>query len=203
MNTALKNTFLAVLLPGLISFGASQATAETIQQKVIAKGVKRIASTVAKASKGTLIEYPTTEAPLFSIKVPENWKLTPANTADEFFLVADPAGEEMWFRASKIVSEKDLEAVISAATKSGEEWLAQRYAEVKFGVATKSERKGMPFISLTGAGVTKEAKKVVDFTSGFFLMPNGTLAEFWGIVPKSDRQGLYHAQKVLDSFEPK
>ena len=203
MTTSLKRSFQIVLVLGAITLDASQASAETIQKKMIAKGVKRITSTVAKASKGTLIAYPTPKAPLFTIEVPANWKLTPAKAADEFFLVADPAGEEMWFRAGKIASEKDLEAAIGAATKSGEEWLAQRYAEVKFEVATKGERNGMPFISITGAGVTKEGKKIVDFTSGFFLMPNGALAEFWGIVPESVNEGLHHAQKVLDSFEPK
>jgi len=34
-------------------------------------------------------------------------------------------------------------------------------------------------------------------------LPNGSLAQFWGIVPKKDATGERYFQKVLDSFKAK
>lgn len=179
MNSLLKNTFNAALIVTAFAFSGGLASAET------------------------LIAYPTTDEPSFTIKVPDSWELTPAEAPDDYFLVLSPSGVEMWFRSMEVESEEQLDASIDEALESGGEWLAEQYKDVEFGDVTEGERDGMPFVSMPGKGIYKETGDEVAFTIAFIFMENGSLAEFWGILPVGDGKGLASAQAILDSFEPK
>lgn len=164
-------------------------------------GILALGSHVARAE--TLVAYPTVDEPTFTISVPEDWELTAAEEADDYFLVTSPSGVEMWFRSMEIASEDELSAAIDEAMEGGGEWLAENYKDVEFGEVTEGEREGMPFISMPGVGVLTESGDKVVFTIAFIFMENGSLAEFWGILPAGDAEALGVAQAVLDSFEAK
>ncbi|MDF1657178.1 MAG: hypothetical protein P1U58_06170 [Verrucomicrobiales bacterium] len=156
-----------------------------------------------KLSAEELIVYPNADAPIFTIEVPKNWTLTPAPTPTQFFLVAGPAGVKMWFRAAAVASEKEVEAAIEAATASGKEWFTESYENIALGDLVMGERKGIPFSSISGAGVAKADGEEVVFAVTFGYLPNGSLAEFWAVIPANNRQALKTADKVISSFEPK
>lgn len=162
-----------------------------------------ILSIAGRAAAENLIVYPNNEKPLFSIEVPENWKLYRAESDDQFFQVSGPAGVVMWFRAKVMTSEKEIEKAAEAARESGKEWLAESYADVVLEKAAIGERNGLPFAGVKGTGVYKRTSEAVNFTVAFIALPNGSLAQFWGIVPKKDATGERYFQKVLDSFKAK
>ena len=164
-------------------------------------GVLVLGGQVARAD--TLLAYPTVDEPVFTISVPDNWELTAAEEAEDFFLVTSPSGVEMWFKSIEIASEDELSAAIDEAMESGGEWLAENYKDVEFGELIEGEREGMPYISIPGTGVFTESGEAVVFTIAFIFMENGSLAEFWGIFPAGDAAALGGAQAVLDSLEAK
>ena len=151
----------------------------------------------------TVIHYPTDQETLFTVNVPDDWGLTPAEADDDFFLVTGPTEVEMWFRAEVVDSKEAVDAFIDDAMESGGEWLDENYKEVEFGEVTEGEREGMPFVSIPGTGVYKETGDKVIFTIAFIFMKNGSAAEFWGILPVGDEKGKAVAQSILDSFQAK
>jgi hypothetical protein len=155
------------------------------------------------ANADTLIAYPTVDEPTFTITVPDDWELEAAEEEEGYFLVASPSGVEMWFRSIEIASEDDLSAAIDEAIEGGGEWLDENYKDVEFGEVTEGEREGMPYVSIPGTGVFTESGEKVVFTIAFIFMENGSLAEFWGILPAGDQDALAVAQAVLDTFEGK
>jgi len=155
------------------------------------------------AQAETLLAYPTVEEPTFTITVPDGWEFEPAEEEEGYFLVSSPSGVEMWFRSMEIASEDELSAAIDEAMEGGAEWLDENYESVEFGEVAEGERDGMPFISIPGVGVFSESGEEVVFTIAFIFMENGSLAEFWGILPAGDAKALKVAQAVLDSFEAK
>jgi hypothetical protein len=155
----------------------------------------------SRASAETTIAYPTADAATFTISVPDNWELTPAEAEDDYFLVTGPTHVELWFRSFAVSSGEEAEAAVEEAMTSGEEWLAENYKGVEFGDPTEGERDGMPFISLVGKGVEKESGETVTFTIAFLVMKNGSMAEFWGIIPAGDAEGKAGAQAIVDTFE--
>lgn len=157
----------------------------------------------SRAAAETEILYPNTVEPLFSIQVPNNWKLTPTQADDQFFLVAGPSGVKMWFRARPISSENELKGAISAARESGKEWLAEYYGEILLEEGVFGDRDGMTYVSVNGTGVSKASGEKVAFRAAFAAMPNGALAQLWCIVPESAPQGEHYAKKVIKSFTPK
>jgi hypothetical protein len=179
MNPLIKTPLQSLLLVGAFFAGATDASAET-----------------------TLV-YPNEAAPLFSIEVPNNWKLAPAQSADQFFQVAGPAGVSMWFRAKPVTSEKEVKAAVEAATKSGKEWLAENYKDVVLEEIVAGKRDGMDYFSYQGAGVYNRTGDAVDIAVAFIAMPNGSLAQFWSIIPKDAVEGLRYVEKVLKSFTPR
>ena len=150
-----------------------------------------------------MINYPTADEPIFTINVPDDWELTPAEAEDDYFLVTGPTEVEMWFRALEVETKADVDAVIDDAMETGGEWLDEHYKEVEFGEVTEGERDGMPFVSIPGTGVYKETGDKVIFTVAFIFLKNGAIAEFWGILPVGDETGKATAQAILDSFEAK
>jgi len=164
-------------------------------------GALALGSQLAQAD--TLVAYPTVEEPVFTISVADDWELTAAEEVDDYFLVTSPSGVEMWFKSIEVSSEDELSTAIDGAMEGGGEWLAEHYKDVEFGEVTEGEREGMPFISIPGTGVFTESGEEVVFTIAFILMENGSLAEFWGILPTGDEAALGEAQAVLDSFEAK
>ena len=149
----------------------------------------------------TVISYPTADEATFAVTVPEDWELTPAEEAEDYFLVTGPTGVELWFRSMEVASGEEASAAVEDAMTSGQEWLAEHYEDCEFGEVAEGEREGMPFISLPGKGVHTESGEAVTFTIAFFFMENGSMAEFWGIVPVGDEEGLSSGQEILDSFE--
>jgi hypothetical protein len=164
-------------------------------------GILALGNQVAQAE--TLVAYPTVDEPTFAITVPDDWELEAAEEEEGYFLVTSPSGVEMWFRSIAIASENELSAAIDEAMEGGGEWLAENYSDVELGEVAEGEREGMPFISLPGVGVHTESEEEVVFTIAFIFMENGSLAEFWGILPAGDAEALGVAQAVLDSFEAK
>ena len=177
----------------------------TILQKTFRAAIAILAFSLSAGSAlaDTVIHYPTAEEPLFTIQVPDDWELTPAEAEDDFFLVTGPTEVEMWFRAEVVESKEDVDAFIDGAMESGGEWLDENYKEVEFGEVTEGERDGMPFVSIPGTGIYKETGDKVIFTIAFIFMKNGSAAEFWGILPVGDEKGTAVAQSILDSFEAK
>ena len=156
------------------------------------------------ADAGTLIAYPTVDEPIFTIIVPDDWELEAAEEEQDFFLVASPSGSiEMYFRAMEIASEDDAVAAYDEAIEGGVEWLDEHYDDVEFGEVTEGEHEGMHYVSIPGTGVFTESGEEVVFTIAFIFLENGTLAEFWGIIPAGDQDALATAQAVLDTFEGK
>jgi len=149
----------------------------------------------------TTIAYPTADAATFTITVPDDWELTPAEAEDDYFLVSSPSAVELWFRAMEITDGDEAAAVVEEAITTGAEWLDEHYKNVELGEPTEGEREGMPFISVPGKGVAKEGGEAVVFTIAFLFLENGSMAEFWGILPVGDEEGREAAQAVLDSFE--
>jgi hypothetical protein len=164
-------------------------------------GIFAFAGQMAQAD--TLVAYPTVEEPTFTISVPEDWELTPAEEAEDYFLVTSPDGAELWFKSMEIASEDELSAAVDEAIESGGEWLAENYKDVELGEVTEGDREGMPFVSIPGIGVYTETGEKVVFTIAFIFMENGSLAEFWGILPAGDESARGVAQTVLDSFVAK
>ena len=173
----IKNTIQSLLVFGALLLDANQASAETA------------------------IVYPNEEKPLFSIQVPNNWKMARAQSDDQFFQVAGPAGVEMWFRAKTMTSAKEVKVAVDAAIKSGKEWLAENYKDVVVVELHVGERDGMNYFSLNGAGVYNRTGDTVKITVAFIAMPNGALAQFWSIIPKKDAAGPHFVEKVLKSFQ--
>lgn len=149
----------------------------------------------------TTIAYPTTDDATFTITVPEDWELTPAEAEDDYFLVTGPTNAELWFRSFAVSSGEEAGAAVEEAMTSGEEWLAENYKGVEFGDPTEGTRDDMPYISLAGKGVEKESGETVIFTIAFIMMDNGSMAEFWGILPVGDDEGKAAGQAIVDSFE--
>lgn len=174
----IKHTIQALLVFGALLLGANQSTAAE-----------------------TTIVYPNEEKPLFSIQVPNNWKMAPAPSDDQFFQVAGPAGVEMWFRAKAMTSEKEVKTAVDAAVKSGKEWLAENYKDVVLEEIVAGESNGMDYFSLNGVGVYNRTGDTVTITVAFIAMPNGALAQFWSIIPKKDLEGPHYVEKVLKSFQ--
>lgn len=174
----MKNKIQTLFLLGILAFGANQASAQN------------------------LIVYPNTQAPLFSIEVPKSWVLTKAEEENQFFVVTDPDGMNMWFRARPIDSEAEFEGAINAATESGKEWFSQSHTNILLESPVYGERNGMPFVSVKGAGVSKETGEAVAFAVAFASMPNGALAQLWSIMPASEKKGRKRFDKVIDSFKP-
>jgi hypothetical protein len=157
----------------------------------------------AAAYADTTIAYPTADAASFTITVPDDWELTPAEVEEDYFLVPSPSSVELWFRAMEITDGDEAAAVVEEAMTSGAEWLAEYYEEVELDEPTEGERDGMPFISVSGKGVANEGGEAVVFTIAFLFLKNGSMAEFWGILPVGDDEGRAAAQAVLDTFEAK
>jgi hypothetical protein len=155
----------------------------------------------AAAYADTTIAYPTADTASFTITVPDDWELTPAESEEDYFLVSSPSSVELWFRAMEITDGDEAAAVVEEAITSGAEWLGEHYEGVELGEPTEGERDGMPFISVPGKGVAKEGGEAVVFTIAFLFMENGSMAEFWGILPVGDDEGREAAQGILDSFE--
>jgi hypothetical protein len=176
----IKNTFRAFLVFGALMLAADKASAAE-----------------------TAIVYPNEEKPLFSIQVPNNWKMAPAPSDDQFFQVAGPAGVEMWFRAKAMTSEKEVKGAVDAAVKSGKEWLAENYKDVVLEEIVAGESNGMDYFSINGVGVFNRTGDTVKITVAFIAMPNGALAQFWSIIPKKDLEGPHYVEKVLKSFQPR
>lgn len=177
-DSMIKHTFRALLFSGALLLGSNQA-----------------------AIAETTIVYPNEEKPLFSIQVPNNWKMAPASSDDQFFQVTGPAGVEMWFRAKAMTSEKEVKGAVDAAVKSGKEWLAGNYREVVLEEIVAGERDGMDYFALKGAGVYNRTGDTVAIAVAFIAMPNGALAQFWSIIPKKDAEGHHYVEKVLKSFQ--
>ncbi len=157
----------------------------------------------SRLSADTLVAYPTADDPAFTIVVPDDWELTPAQSDGGFFLVTSPTNTELWFNAVEIGSEDDLDATIDASIEDGEKWLGEHYKDLEFGDTTEGERDGMPFVSMPGQGVEKKTDTAVTFTIAFIFTKSGDLVEFWSIVPVGDEKGKAGAQAVVDSFESK
>jgi hypothetical protein len=151
------------------------------------------------AQAETTIAYPTADDATFTIIVPDNWELSQAESEDDYFLITGPTNTELWFRAFPVKSEEELEGAVEDAMTSGAEWLGEHYKGLDFGDVAGD---GMPFISLPGKGIEKESGEAVIFTIAFILMENGSMAEFWGIIPDGDAKGQKAAQAIVDSFEP-
>lgn len=180
MTTAIRNKSQSLFLLGVIALALGACETEAKDQEIV---------------------YPNSQAPLFSIKVPGNWTLTPGQENDQFFLVSGPAGVKMWFRAKPMSSEAEFKGAIKAAKESGKEWFSESYTGILLEEAVIGERDGMPFVSVKGEGVSKETGKVVAFTVAFASMPNGALAQLWSIIPAEDPKGFKYAKKVVDSFK--
>ncbi len=163
--------------------------------------IATVLSIGSRASAETTIAYPTADNATFTIGVPDDWELTPAESEDDYFLVTGPTNVELWFRSFAVSSGDEAGAAVEEAMTSGEEWLADNYKGVEFGDPTEGDRDGMPFISLVGKGVEKESGEAVTFTIAFLFMKNGSMAEFWGIIPVGDADGKAAAQAIVDSFE--
>jgi hypothetical protein len=155
----------------------------------------------SRASAETTIAYPTADSATFTITVPDDWELTPAEDEEDYFLVTGPTSVELWFRSFEVNSGEEAEAAVEEAMTDGEEWLAENYEDIEFDEPTEGERDGMPFISLVGKGVEKENSEVVTFTIAFIMMENGSMTEFWSIIPVGDAKGKAGAQAIVDSFE--
>lgn len=161
-----------------------------------------ITLSTAAAFADTTIAYPTADAATFTINVPDDWELTPAEAEEDYFLVSSPSSVELWFRSMAISSGDEAAAVVEEAMTSGAEWLGEHYKGVELGEPTEGEREGLPTISVPGKGVDKESGEAVVFTIAFLFLKDGTLVEFWGILPVGDDEGREAAQAILDSFEP-
>jgi len=158
-------------------------------------------SFMGEARAELTIAYPTKENPRFTIVVPDDWNLTPAATAEDYFLITAPSGAELWFRSMEVKSGEEAQAAVQAAMTSGEAWLEEHYRDVEFGETTEGQHEGMSFISLPGKGVYKKTGESVTLTIAFIKMNNGSMAEFWGIVTVGDEEGLTAARAILDSFK--
>ena len=94
----------------------------------------------AAAYADTTIAYPTADTASFTITVPDDWELTPAEVEEDYFLVSSPSSVELWFRAMEITDGDEAAAVVEEAMTSGAEWLAEYYEEVELDEPTEGER---------------------------------------------------------------
>ena len=127
----------------------------------------------ALVSADQTIAYPTKEKPVFSITAPDDWELTPAQEAGDFFDVSGPTGAVLSFRAIPGTDE-DLNDAIADSV----EFLKENYKNVK--VDTPKEDGNGAYA--TGSGLDKENGTETVFVMAWYVLENGKIAEHWDVI---------------------
>lgn len=143
----------------------------------------------------TTIAYPTAEATSFTVTAPDAWKLTPAESDDDYFVLTGPTGAELYFRA--------MPGKIEDTIKENIDYLNENFTDVKLGDPTEEKQDGLPAMVAAGTGKAKEGGKEVLFAMAWIALPDGKIAEIWFNAGTSDEAGLKEAGAILDSFKAK
>lgn len=152
-------------------------------------------SLTAAVYADTTIAYPTTESTSFTVTSPEAWKLTAAESEEDYFVLTGPTGAELYFRA--------MPGKIEDTIKENIDYLNENFTDVKLGDPTEEKQDGLPAMVAMGTGKAKEGGKEVVFAMAWVALPDGKIAEIWFNAAAADEAGQKEAGKILDSFKAK
>jgi hypothetical protein len=157
--------------------------------------VALLLSVATEASAATKLYYPNQQRADFSLDVPEDWEIEPADEEGGFVSVTGPTGIQLSFRT--IEANKDT---IDAAIEQSYEWLFENYDDVKMDDPTDAVENGLEGFSTVGIAKDKsDGHKVVIVMEWLYLKPTH-LAEVWFIVDANDKAGLNAGGKVMKSL---
>lgn len=143
----------------------------------------------------TTIAYPTAEDTLFTVTAPDSWKLTAAESEDDYFVLTGPTEASLYFRA--------MPGKIEDTIKEDIEYLQENFTDLNIDDPKETTEDGMPAMHATGTGKHKETGKEAVFVMAWVVLPSGKVAEIWFETGKGDEAGAKEAGKILDSFKPK
>lgn len=157
--------------------------------------IAALLSVATEASAGTKLYYPNQEKADFSLEVPNDWEIEPAEEEGGFVSVTGPTGIQLSFRTIAASSDE-----IDAAIEQSYEWLFDNYDDVKMDDPTDAVENGMKGFSTVGVAKDKsDGHKVVIVMEWLSLKPTH-LAEVWFIVDADDKAGLDAGGRVMKTL---
>jgi len=172
------------------------------------KRIGRIAAMVAWLSVSTAwadqtIMYPTQENADFSVTVPDDWELTPAESKDDYFTVDGPTGASFSFRSLTAKSEKQAKKNLEDAIQESLDYLKEHFKDVQLGDPKDDKVGGMEGFAAVGSGADKESGEPVAFVMGWYFNTNkGKIIEVWFETAPDDKEGAEQASKIMDTLKP-
>jgi hypothetical protein len=152
-------------------------------------------SHTVQAAETQTIAYPTAEEASFLITAPENWKITPAEQAGDFFQLEGPTGAIFSFRTIE-GTEKSLDAAIKESVKE----LNERFDDMQLGDAEDWKPHGLTGLYAVGTGKIKGEDTAVKVGVGWCALEDGKIAEMWFVAEDSDTKGIKQAEDIANSM---
>ena len=148
-----------------------------------------------QAIAGTKLYYPNQKNADFSLEVPSDWEIEPAEEEGGFVSVTGPTGIQLSFRT--IEASKDE---IDAAIEQSFEWLHDNYDDVKMDDPTDAVENGLEGFSTAGVARDKSDGHKVVIVMEWLALKESHLAEVWFIVDANDKAGLNAGGKVMKTL---
>jgi len=146
----------------------------------------------ASQASAELFIYPTQDAPMFTIEIPDKWK---SEVIEETILQSVSPDEKVYMMAWPIDAETMEEAVDGL-----EEFLTDLLTDITLdGEGETLDINGIPFWRATGQGKDVETDENVKLTVGFFVLAEDTVCLIAFLAePKAAQR---HAESIAAIFQ--
>lgn len=148
----------------------------------------------AMAQETTLIAYPTLEEASFTIEIPADWELTPADEDGEFFHLDGPTGALFSFRTID-----GTEDALQVAIEGTMEHIGNLFTDIEIGDPVDWTPDGLTGFYAVGSGKDKDGTPV-RLGVAWCALNDGKIAQMWFVSDMSDSSGIEAAESIANSL---